>query len=112
MEDLWRIFAAEGLAVHEHYLLYPNPYPKTSQLQMRWHGHPVFPILSTLSPIIKLRSNWKLYLEEFALAYRHLNPIAQTALEPCPNENLTLFETKYANSGQDLWRLTLKRGKL
>ena len=31
--------------VHSHYLLYPNPYPKSKHLKRRWHGHPIFPVM-------------------------------------------------------------------
>ena len=47
-EDLWRILVKEKLKISEHFILYPNPYPKTTQLRKRWHAHPVFPILCPL----------------------------------------------------------------
>lgn len=63
--DLW-ILAWEDREwdILEHFILYPNPYPKRSQLRKRWHGHPVFPILLCLGGIITLRSNWRAYLDE------------------------------------------------
>lgn len=67
--DLW-ILASRDTAweVVEHTILYPNPYPKRSQLRSRWHGHPVFPLILSLGGRITLRSNWKTYLDEVCLA--------------------------------------------
>jgi tRNA G46 methylase TrmB len=31
--------------IEQHYILYPNPYPKQSRIQNRLYAHPVFPIL-------------------------------------------------------------------
>lgn len=67
--------------IHKHYVLYPNPYPKKSRLKNRFYAHPAFPLLmlSTMSEDglyhtndtqLIIRSNWKGYLEEFALAVK------------------------------------------
>lgn len=67
--DLWILASRDNIwSVEEHSILYPNPYPKHSQLRSRWHGHPVFPVLLSLGGRITLRSNWKAYLDEFCLA--------------------------------------------
>ena len=47
-EDIWRLLAEEGLQAHCHYLLYPNPWPKSGHLQRRIHGHASFPLLLQL----------------------------------------------------------------
>lgn len=61
--------------VQKHYMLYPNPYPKKSRLKSRFYAHPAFPLLmctimgrDTLSDGLVIRSNWRGYLEEFAVA--------------------------------------------
>ncbi|CAN0429502.1 unnamed protein product, partial [Ectocarpus sp. 13 AM-2016] len=42
--DLWVLASRDNAwEIKEHYILYPNPYPKRSQLRSRWHGHSVFP---------------------------------------------------------------------
>lgn len=61
------------LVVLKHYLLYPNPYPKPMRLKQRWYAHPAFPLLFQLTPKevqskTVVRSNWELYLNEFATA--------------------------------------------
>lgn len=64
----WRLGLEHGLAVRRHHLLFPNPYPKPAHLQRRWHGHASFPLLLALGGELELRSNWRTYLDEFALA--------------------------------------------
>ena len=54
--------------VRKHYVLYPNPYPKPTRLNLRWHGHPALPALLAIGDEIELRSNWRTYLEEFGIA--------------------------------------------
>ena len=68
----WRLIAERGdFAVDEHFLYYPNPYPKKRDLGKRWHGHPTFPVLLGLGARrLVLRSNWRPYLEEFEEASR------------------------------------------
>ncbi|MDI5983954.1 SAM-dependent methyltransferase [Halomonas sp. M4R5S39] len=113
--DFWRLALAAGWQPRRHYLLYPNPYPKAAHLKMRWHGHPVFPVILALGGRLELRSNWRLYLEEFALALE-LAVGVTAAVEPhvpgdaarAPDAYLTPFEKKYHASGQALWRLVVE----
>ncbi|WP_192036057.1 methyltransferase domain-containing protein [Halomonas sp. YLGW01] len=106
--DFWRLALAAGWQPVRHYLLYPNPYPKAAHLKMRWHGHPVFPAILALGGRLELRSNWRLYVEEFALAIEQATevPAGVEAYRP-EGDFLTPFERKYHDSGQSLWRLTL-----
>lgn len=106
--DFWRLMHAADIRPSRHYLLYPNPWPKKSQLARRWHGHPIFPTLLSLGGAIECRSNWKIYIEEFAAAASQLNakPFHCEAFEgewPA----LTPFEEKYRASGHSLWRCRL-----
>ncbi len=107
--DFWRLALEAGWAPERHYLLYPNPYPKSAHLKMRWHGHPVFPTLLALGGRLELRSNWQLYVEEFAQAVNIVTGQAAsvTALQP-NGDYLTPFEAKYDQSGQTLWRLCIE----
>lgn len=104
--DYWRLLAMHGLVLERHYLLYPNPWPKKSQLARRWHGHPVFPVLASLGGVLECRSNWRIYVEEFSAALAQVTGLA-IACEPyqaSPTSALTPFEEKYARSGHHLWR--------
>lgn len=70
--DFWRLMLehqdTHPWNLETHYLLYPNPYPKTKRLKSRWYAHPSFPLLLQLGGDIVIRSNWEIYLEEFAQA--------------------------------------------
>ena len=109
--DFWRLALQSGWQLEKHYLLYPNPYPKSSHLKRRWHGHPVYPSLLALGGRIELRSNWMLYVKEFSEAFAIAKPervTANSSLEVfIPNDYLTLFEKKYHQSGQILYRCIL-----
>jgi len=104
-EDIWRLCDAHNIHFAAHYILYPNPWPKSVHLGRRWHGHPVFPYLAKISDKTIVRSNWRLYLEEFQQAWCLLT---EQSSEICPlkiNSPLTLFEKKFAESGQVLYEL-------
>ena len=103
--DYWRLLLEARVRPQQHYLLYPNPWPKKPQLSRRWHGHPIFPTIIALGGTIECRSNWKIYIDEFASALQQLSGQAVTvdALE-ATGTPLTPFEEKYRASGHSLWR--------
>ncbi len=106
LADFWRLAGQAGWRLAHHYLLYPNPWPKPGHLQRRWHAHPAFPDLLTLSGRLELRSNFELYVDEFARALAlagvdDVNVVSFSADEP-----ISPFERKYARSGHRLFRLT------
>ncbi|MCE8022514.1 SAM-dependent methyltransferase [Halomonas sp. MCCC 1A11036] len=104
--DFWRLALEAGWRPRHHYLLYPNPYPKSTHLKMRWHGHPVFPHLLGLGGRLELRSNWRIYVEEFAQALQQATgTVAMVEPWVLAGHFLTPFERKYHASGQSLWRL-------
>lgn len=104
-EDIWRLLVGSGLKADLHYLLYPNPWPKSSHLQRRIHGHPTFQSLLQLGGQVELRSNWQLYVEEFGIAM-NLCGVAGKIAQIMPTEPITLFEKKYQSSGHPLWVFT------
>ena len=107
--DFWRMMLDAGIYPSRHYLLYPNPWPKKSQLARRWHGHPVFPTLLALGGRIECRSNWKTYIEEFASAATHLTGVPVQCESFLPEDDaLTPFEEKYRASGHALWHCRLE----
>jgi tRNA G46 methylase TrmB len=108
-EDFWRLCVEQGIQFEEHYILYPNPWPKSSHLSRRWHGHPVFPYLPKLAHQTLLRSNWKLYLEEFNQAWFLLTKQKSRVDTISNNEPITLFEKKYHLSQQKLYELVLNK---
>lgn len=107
----WRLAWQAGWRLQRHYLLYPNPWPKSAHLKRRWHGHPVFPTLLALGGTLVLRSNWRLYPEEMAAALALAGrQVGVAALEGI-SEPLTDFEDKYLHSGHPLWELVTELGQ-
>ncbi|MBX2807310.1 MAG: SAM-dependent methyltransferase [Cellvibrionaceae bacterium] len=104
--DFWRLAAAQHWRFQQHFLLYPNPYPKVGHLKRRWHGHPVFPCLLALSDHLELRTNWAVYGQEFLFALRGLGYQDASLLPLQPTgAPMTAFERKYQLSGHQLWQL-------
>ena len=111
--DFWRLAEQAQWRFAKHTLLYPNPYPKPKHLQRRWHGDATWPSLLAISDQIELRTNWKIYAEEFHQALLisenqqsrfsniHINPY----LTDSP---ITAFERKYLMSEHVLWQVTAR----
>ncbi|USA42485.1 SAM-dependent methyltransferase [Spongiibacter taiwanensis] len=103
VDDFWRLAAQAGWQLAKHYLLYPNPWPKPGQLKYRVQGSAVFPALLQLGGEIELRSNWPVYVEEFALALNLAGQPGEVS-QFQPDPPITPFERKYSVAGQTLWR--------
>ena len=107
LNDFWRLVVAANWGISHHYLLYPNPWPKAKHLQRRWHGGAVFPYIIKLGGKLELRSNWKLYVDEFTRALELAgHPIQVTQYQA--DEAVTPFERKYWASGQQSYRLLVE----
>jgi len=104
LNDFYRLAVVAGWQPERHYILYPNPWPKAAHLARRWHGAPVFPDIIKLGGRLELRSNWKLYLEEFQAALKIAGHAGKLEVFE-PAVYLTPFEKKYHQSGQQLWKL-------
>lgn len=106
--DFWRLAYLAGWRPTRHCIFYPNPYPKASQLKKRWHAHPVFPVLLALGGVLELRSNWQIYVEEFACAVDLVTGqkpmVERLPLKP-DSDFISAFEQKYFDSGHTLWQL-------
>jgi len=108
--DFWRLLAENGVRLARHYNLYPNPWPKIGHLARRWQGHAVFPVWRELGGEVECRSNWRIYIEEMALALSLLSG-QSVAAEPYVTEApMTPFEKKYLASGHELWRCRVDLG--
>lgn len=103
--DFWRLLREQGVQLSRHYILYPNPWPKIGHVARRWHGHAVFPDLLALGGQLECRSNWRIYLDEMAFALQLLSGREAKVERIEVAEPLTLFERKYRDSGQPLYRL-------
>lgn len=120
ISDFWQLSAANSTwSVYQHYLLYPNPYPKAKHLQRRFHGHPNFPLLLCLGGKLCLRSNWKVYCDEMEesikavvtplLFAQHVERLETCATKPLVLDrtvpSMTHFERKYRAVGLDLFEM-------
>jgi tRNA (guanine-N7-)-methyltransferase len=104
--DFWRLASAANWSIERHYLLYPHPWPKAKHLQRRWHGHPVFSSLVALGGCLELRSNWEIYVREFALALQTLGFASCGPSRYVPDDPVSPFERKYDASEHRIYRLT------
>jgi tRNA G46 methylase TrmB len=121
--DFWRLAEQAQWRFVKHTLFYPNPYPKPKHLQRRWHGDAAWTNLLSISDEIELRTNWKIYADEFHHALcisqkLHIseNPALIEALnfsleniqytQYQPTQTVTAFERKYQLSEHLLWQVT------
>ena len=104
LNDFYRLVKQANWPVTKHYILYPNPWPKAKHIQRRWHGSAVFPDIVATGQQLILRSNWRLYLEEFQAAAK-LAGRDGNITEIAVNKPLTPFEAKFTASGQTCWQL-------
>jgi len=110
LNDFYRLVKAAKWPVIKHYILYPNPWPKSKHLQRRWHGSAVFPQMTAIGNVLILRSNWRLYLEEFQQAAKQIPLHGELSqVNVAEEQALTPFEAKYQASGQVCWQLTLHK---
>ena len=111
LNDFYRLVAAANWPVTKHYILYPNPWPKAKHLQRRWHGSAVFPQIIQIGETIELRSNWRLYLEEFLAAAKFAGRDGDIS-EITVTEPLTPFEAKFTASQQTCWQLLITHSNI
>ncbi|MCO7188822.1 MULTISPECIES: methyltransferase domain-containing protein [unclassified Pseudoalteromonas] len=104
LNDFWRLACEARWQPSHHYLLYPNPWPKAKHLQRRWHGAAVFPYIVELGGRLELRSNWSIYVEEFARSLELAGKKAEVSAYESDTA-MTPFERKYWASGQQSTRL-------
>ena len=88
-------------------LFYPNPYPKSTDLKKRWHAHPVSKHLFRIPCAIELRTNWRIYFEEFAkVSWLYGRKPDQKSLID-ENFPISPFEKKYSLSGHELFSCSI-----
>jgi len=103
--DIWRMIKQSNWIIKKHYILYPNPWPKKNQLKRRWHGHPIFPEMIGLCDQIELRTNWKIYAEEFKQALEIVIQKKYLLDSIKVKDFISPFEKKYSDSKQILYRI-------
>lgn len=108
LEDAWRLLQDASQPVARHYLLYPNPSPKPAHLMRRWHAHPAWPAALSLGGVLTLRTNWRIYAEEFSRSLELHGLGRPPVVSFRPEVALTPFERKYAESGHALYELSIR----
>jgi tRNA G46 methylase TrmB len=104
LNDFLRLFVLNKKKLTKHYLLYPNPDPKSAHLQRRWYATSALKNILELGGLLEVRSNWQLYIEEFSVALTMANVSSQIGIFES-EQAITPFERKYWQSGQSSWRL-------
>lgn len=101
----WITHGLQAAQVDRYFLLYPNPYPKESQRNLRFHAMPFFSfLLSTLKPggSLTLATNMKFYAEEAKHSFTEewgMTLISEKQIEPQAAPR-THFEKKYLARGE------------
>ena len=104
LSDFLRLLVLSDKKLTKHYLLYPNPYPKSAHLQRRWYASSALRDMLKLGGILEVRSNWQLYIQEFSAALAIANVSNQIGVFES-DKAITPFERKYWQSGQSSWQL-------
>jgi tRNA G46 methylase TrmB len=104
------VHALPDRAVERVFLLYPNPYPKEKQANLRWHNMPFMDFLKQkLKPggRLILATNERYYAEE---AERKMTAewrfeLGDKRLLGCGDRPRTHFEKKYLERGESCWNM-------
>ena len=100
--------------VDRYFLLYPNPYPKESQRNLRFHEMPFLAHLTrTLKPggTFTVATNERFYLDDSRARMREVwgyELVEERAL-PSAEAPRTHFEKKYLGRGQPCWNQVFRR---
>ena len=106
----------EAQSVDQYFILYPNPYPKESQKNLRWAHLPFLNfVMSTLKPggSLQFATNLEFYKDELL---ERLPEMFQFETVDCKEvtsspKPLTHFEKKYLADGQTCFHIRFKRGQ-
>lgn len=93
---IYQSYIISEIKIDSLYFLYPNPWPKKKHIKRRFHGNSIAPFIFSIKRPIILRSNWRLYLEEFSFV---ADLYGRKTLEIGPKnivDPLTPFERKYS----------------
>ncbi|NUM88458.1 MAG: SAM-dependent methyltransferase [Bdellovibrionales bacterium] len=99
-------------SVEEIFLLYPNPYPKRSQCNLRWHRMPALALFrEILKPggRITLATNEEWYFREAMEWLTQRWSLQIVAAETVALPPRTHFEKKYLARGEQCWNLVVSK---
>ena len=110
----WITHGIRPASVDRYFLLYPNPYPKESQRNLRFHEMPFFAQLrATMKPggTITIATNEKFHADEARerlTTYWEMKLVEVRILDPSESPR-THFEKKYLARGEACFNLVFKR---
>jgi tRNA G46 methylase TrmB len=104
LNDFLTLLVLNEKKLTKHYLLYPNPYPKSAHLQRRWYATAALKDMLKLGGVLEVRSNWQLYIQEFSAALAIAKVDSEVGVY-VRDKAITPFERKYWQSGQSSWQL-------
>ena len=122
----WIVHFIPSNSIEKLYILYPNPYPKKSQKNKRWHAMPFMgELIKKLQPEgqIILATNEHFYLQEAQEYFQFLWKMEYLKKENFYKESLeiddskknrkakTAFEKKYLQQGDSCYYLTVQKPK-
>jgi tRNA (guanine-N7-)-methyltransferase len=110
----WITHGLKPDSVSRYFILYPNPYPKESQRNLRFHNMPFFAWLKETmrkEGELVLASNREFYLREAEdRICRHWGlALLEKQLLPREFAHRTHFEGKYLKRGEPCWNLVFRR---
>jgi tRNA G46 methylase TrmB len=110
----WIAHAVGPASVDHYFILYPNPYPKESQRNLRFPFMPAFRFIRDSMKkggLLTLATNSASYAEEAAEGFAKEWGLGLVEKNPLP-ENFpprTHFEKKYLARGEPCWNLVFRR---
>ncbi len=107
IHDILRLHP-QSVPIHKHYFLYPNPYPKYRQRNLRWYHHPITPLIHRRCGHIEVRSNEQAYVTHWAMLATQLNQSHHLCTID-PSSTLSLFEKKYLARGHTCYQLLINK---
>lgn len=95
------------------FLLYPNPYPKSSQSHLRWHNSSFMQHLLgrlLIGGHLILRTNLDWYMQEAKAQYGVRNALKEIhCVKVAESEPITSFEIKYLARNESCFELRLQK---
>lgn len=108
----WIVHGVSPESVDQYFILYPNPYPKESQRNLRFYAMPAFvALLKTLKPegILILATNEKFYADEAEESFVSDWGMKLEIREKYSGTPRTHFEKKYLVRGEVCWNLIFQK---
>lgn len=97
---------SSNLNLIKTYFIFPNPWPKEKHVKRRFSANPVVPFIFRLNCEIEIRSNWKIYVDEFSVSALYYDYLIKNFNCYVPKEFISSFEKKYHLSSQKLFLAT------